>query len=79
MQFFSSQSFYFFTLRDRGDDARFWFLVEFRKLAFKDLKAAHFIEVLAPLIAADSGNAGRPVYEPHAAFGLVLVLPALAA
>lgn len=79
MQFLFIEPFLFCALRDCRWDSRFWFLAEFRKLAFKDLKAAQFVEVLAPLVAADSGNACRPVHEPYAAFGLVLVLSALAA
>jgi hypothetical protein len=49
------------------------------KFTFKDPAAAQFVQVLAAFVAADRGNAGRPVDEPDAAFGLVLVLPALPA
>ena len=66
-------------LRHSGDDARFWFCGELSKFSLKNFKAAELVQVLAPLVAADRGDAGRPVDEPNGAFGLVLVLTALAA
>jgi hypothetical protein len=62
----------------RSGDARFWFFIQPGKFFPENFETAQFVEVLAPLVAADSANAGRAVNEPHAAFGLVLVLPALA-
>lgn len=56
-----------------------FFFRAFGELLREVFEAAYFIEVLAPLVAADHHDAGRPMVQPHRTFGLVLVLPALAA
>jgi hypothetical protein len=66
------------TMRHDRSYARFGLFEEFREFPFKDFKAAQLVKVLAPLVAADHGDTGRPMDEPNSALGLVLVLSAFA-
>jgi len=65
-------------MRYDRSNARFGFFAEPEEFPFKDFKAAQLVKVLAPLVAADHGDTGRPVDEPDSALGLVLVLSAFA-